>query len=52
VKPDRIAKTNQRHWEDLSRSGIDYTIPWLDLDPALVRAFVAGEIEVLPEPYA
>jgi len=49
---DDVASTNQRFWENEVRQGSGYTRPWLDLDPALLRAFAAGEIAVLPEPYA
>lgn len=48
---DRIARTNRRHWDELASRGMEYTIPWLDLDPELVRSFAAGKLEVLPEPY-
>ena len=49
---DRIGDTNRRHWEDLASRGMEYTTPWLDLDPDLVRAFAGGSVEALPGPYA
>ena len=48
---DDIARRNRQHWEDLAGRGMEYTIPWLDLDPDLVTSFAAGRIDVLPEPY-
>jgi SAM-dependent methyltransferase len=49
---DRIGDTNRQYWEDLAGRGMEYTTPWLDLDPGLVRAFAEGRVEVLPGPYA
>jgi SAM-dependent methyltransferase len=49
---DRIGDTNRRHWEDLSSRGCEYTTPWLELDPDLVRDFAEGRIPVMPGPYA
>jgi SAM-dependent methyltransferase len=48
---DEIARKNRKHWEDLAGKGMEYTRPWLDLDPDLLRSFEAGEIDILPEPY-
>ncbi len=49
---DKIGDANRRHWEDLARRGMAYTTPWLDLDRDLIRAFGAGEVEILPGDYA
>ncbi len=49
---DNIADTNKRFWEDLASRGMEYTTPWLDLDPGLVRAFGRGGVEALPGPCA
>jgi SAM-dependent methyltransferase len=49
---DPIAARNRRFWDRLVRDGNVYTRPWLDLDIDMLRAFAAGDIEVLPEPYA
>jgi SAM-dependent methyltransferase len=49
---DDIARTNRAQWEqDVQQAG-QYTRPWLDLDPEMLRRFAAGELEFLPEPYA
>jgi len=48
---DEVASTNRRFWENEVSQGSGYTRPWLELDPALVRAFAAGDVDVLPEPY-
>jgi SAM-dependent methyltransferase len=48
---DDTARTNRKHWEGLARSGCEYTRPWLDLDPDLVRDFAEGRVDTLPMPY-
>ena len=52
LKLDRITEANQKYWNSQVNGGNIYTRPWLDLPAAMVRAFAAGEIDVLPEPYA
>ncbi|MBN2394563.1 MAG: class I SAM-dependent methyltransferase [Anaerolineae bacterium] len=47
---DEIAVANQRLWEEEVRKGCGYTIPWLDLDLKLLRQYIDGKIEILPEP--
>lgn len=47
---DEAAVENQKLWDFEVEKGCGYTIPWLDLDPALLRAYVRGEVDVLPEP--
>lgn len=49
---DEIARRNQRFWEAEVAKGTGYTVPWLDLDAATVRAYVSGAIAAMPEPYA
>jgi len=49
---DDIARQNRLKWEEDCRQTGQYTKPWLDLRADLVHAFVGGEIEFLPEPYA
>jgi SAM-dependent methyltransferase len=49
---DRIAARNCQFWDGLVRDGNIYTRPWLNLDVEMLRAFAAGDIEMLPEPYA
>ena len=46
---DKIAAANRRHWEWAVRKGAGCTIPWLHLDPALLRAYAAGELATVPE---
>jgi SAM-dependent methyltransferase len=51
-EPDNLARRNHQAWEkDVQQNG-PYTMPWLDLEPNVLRAFAEGEIETLPEPYA
>ena len=47
---DKAAKANQQHWERMVKEGCGYTIPWLDLDIALLRQYAAGEVAFLLEP--
>ncbi|MFC1475626.1 class I SAM-dependent methyltransferase [Candidatus Zixiibacteriota bacterium] len=48
---DDLARRNRQAWEkDVQQNG-PYTVPWLDLEPNVLRAFAKGEIETLPEPY-
>lgn len=49
---DRIARINQQAWEKRVKDGCGYARPWLELDRATIEAYVKGEIEVMPEPYA
>lgn len=52
MKPhDDVAAANQRLWENEVEKGCGYTVPWLDLDVALLRAYAAGKLAFLPEPY-
>lgn len=55
MKMDDIAKHNQAFWKkmagDEGREANRYTRPWLDLEVDMLRAFIRGEVEVLPEPY-
>jgi SAM-dependent methyltransferase len=37
---DDVARYNRERWEDLARAGVQFSRPWLDLDPALARARV------------
>jgi SAM-dependent methyltransferase len=50
ISRDEIAIANQQLWEEEVRKGCGYTIPWLDLDLALLRQYIDGKIETLPEP--
>jgi len=46
---DQIAAMNERHWEWAVKKGAGCTIPWLDLDPALLREYANGEMPPVPE---
>lgn len=47
---DKAAEANQQHWERMVKEECGYTIPWLDLDIALLRQYAAGKMAFLPEP--
>lgn len=49
--PRDFAKYNQRLWTEWSRSGSEYTRPWLELKKSLLDDYVTGRINVLPRPY-
>jgi len=49
---DEAAIVNERHWERMVRDGCGYTIPWLDLDPDLIRRYARGELDPVPGPLA
>ena len=50
MKPqDEIAKVNEEHWEKQAREGCGFTVPWLDLDRDLIRRYINGELESVPE---
>ena len=48
-KQDRIAAINERHWEWAVKKAAGCTVPWLDLDPALLRRYASGDLEPIPE---
>ncbi len=47
---DEVAAANERHWERMVQEGCGFTIPWLGLDPDVVRAFAEGRIDSAPGP--
>jgi len=47
--PDRIAATNEAHWEWAVEKGAGCTIPWLDLDPSALREVDHSEVRSVPE---
>jgi SAM-dependent methyltransferase len=49
--PDEAAVANRKLWEEEVKRGCGYTVPWLDLDVALLQKFARGEVESLPEPW-
>jgi SAM-dependent methyltransferase len=48
---DDAAVENQKLWDSEVEQGCGYTIPWLDLDPAMLQRYARGEVDVLPEPW-
>lgn len=46
---DEVAVANEQLWEREVAKGCGYTIPWLDLDPVLVRQYADGELDCAPE---
>ena len=46
---DEIAAAAARHWERMVQEGCGFTRPWLDLTPDLLRRYVAGELDPVPE---
>ncbi|MEE2995096.1 MAG: class I SAM-dependent methyltransferase [Gemmatimonadota bacterium] len=42
---DQIAALNEKHWTRAVQEGAGCTAPWLDLDPAVVRAYAGGTLE-------
>ena len=46
---DEVVIANERHWERMVREGCGYTIPWLDLDPDIIRRYARGELDPVPE---
>ncbi len=51
MKEDDIARLNRQFWKANVERGDMYSTPWLDLEAEVVRKWVAGEIEHLPEPF-
>ncbi len=47
---DEVATANERLWEREVEKGCSYTIPWLDLDPEIIRKYARGTLESAPEP--
>lgn len=46
---DEVAIANQTLWEEEVQKGCGYTIPWLDLDPAVLKQYALGEVDDVPE---
>ena len=42
---DQIAALNEKRWTRAVQEGAGCTAPWLDLDPAVVRAYAGGTLE-------
>jgi SAM-dependent methyltransferase len=46
---DEIAIANARLWDKMVKDGCGYTIPWLDLDPHVLRRYSRGQLETVPD---
>jgi SAM-dependent methyltransferase len=46
---DEVAIANERHWERMVKEECGFTIPWLDLDPDIIRRYARGELDPVPE---
>ncbi len=46
---DEIAAANEQLWARLVKEGCGYTIPWLNLDPIVLRQYAAGRLETAPD---
>jgi SAM-dependent methyltransferase len=46
---DDIGTANEALWQGLVRKACDYTTPWLDLDVDVLRRFVAGQLDPVPD---
>jgi len=46
---DEAAIANERHWERMVKEECGFTIPWLDLDPDIIRRYARGELDTVPE---
>jgi len=42
--PDSVATSNEKAWDALVEAKQSFTVPWLDLDPILLRRYAAGEL--------
>ncbi len=47
---DEAATANERLWEREVQKGCGFTIPWLDLDPDVIRQFAEDKLDPVPEP--
>lgn len=47
---DEVAEANEQLWEKLVKEGCGFTIPWLNLDPVVLRQYAAGRLEKTPNP--
>lgn len=47
---DEVAAANERLWEREVQKGCGFTIPWLELDPEVIRQYARGTLEPVPEP--
>lgn len=49
MEKDEAARINEPFWDQESKKGIGYTIPYLNLDPKVVREFALGKLDPPPK---
>ena len=49
MEKDEAAITNEAFWDQEVEKGVGCTIPWLDLDPNMLRQSARGELNPVPE---
>lgn len=49
-KHDEVRAANERHWNRMVEEGCGFTIPWLDLDVAVLRRYAKSELDSAGEP--
>jgi len=49
---DEVAAANERLWDREVENRCGFTVPWLDLDPNVIRRYVNGEEDHPPKPLA
>jgi SAM-dependent methyltransferase len=49
TKQNDFITTNKQHWEKMVREECGFTRPWLDLDASLIRKYVKGQLNPVPE---
>jgi len=47
---DEVATANEQLWEREVQKGCGFTIPWLDLDPDVIKQYARGTLATVPEP--
>lgn len=52
IEKDEVAIANEKHWDRMVEEGCGFTIPWLDLDPDVIRQYAKGELETISEQLA
>ena len=45
---DEIATANRAHWEREVENKGGFTVPWLDLNLATIRRYLAGKLDPMP----
>ncbi len=45
-----ITKVNKEWWEKMVAESNGFTLPWLDLDPTIVKQYAEGKLKIPPKP--